>query len=219
MSLVRDAIYDGSLMRTVMPGDVVSAAEGIQTLGTSTALTVTGAMLAAGIISGAPSGAATYTLDTAANILAALSPGVGQTAIANGTTFRLRHINTTANAVTWAVTANTGMSIATGTTNASSVKDFLVTIVNGTPPVQASGTTVNGSAVVSNVPLANLQAMSVGQVITNAVAGLQGATVISINIAAGTFTASANANATNSTSVAISLSPVISVQGIGQGLL
>lgn len=219
MSLVKPTVYDGSLQRQTQQGDVVGAAEVINSIGTGTAVTITGAILASGLISGAPTAAAAYTLDSAANILAALTSGPGNFPVQNGTTFRVRHLNTTAFAVTWAATANTGVTVANGTTNASSVKDFLLTVVNGQPPVIASGTTVNGSAVVSAVPAATLAAMTVGQVITNAVAGLQGATVTSINLAAGTFTASANANATNTTAVAINVSPVITFTGIGQGLL
>ena len=219
MSLVKPTVYDGSLQRQVQSGDVVGAAEVIQLVGNSLALTVTGAMLAAGIISGNPTAAAAYTLDTAANILAALTSGPGNYPIQNGTSFRLRHINTTAFAVTYAATANTGMTLANGVVNASSVKDFLVTITNGQPAVTFAGTTVNGSAVVSNVPTASLAAMTVGQVVTNAVAGLQGTTVIGINLAGNSVTFSGNANATNATAVAVTVSPTMTFAGLGQMLL
>lgn len=219
MSLVKPTIYDGSFQRQAQQGDVVGAAESITLLGNSLALTVLGSMLAAGIISGNPTAAAAYTLDSAANILAALTSGPGNYPLQNGTTFRVRHLNTTAFVVTYAATANTGVTLANGVVNASSVKDFLITVVNGQPPVIASALTTNASAIVSGVAQATLAAMTVGMVITNAVAGLQGATVIAINLGAGTFTASANANATNATAVAVNLSPVITVTGIGQGLL
>lgn len=219
MSLIKSLIVDGNFNRQIQPGDTLAAAEQFPATSASNALTVTGAMLLGGFIQSTETANATYTLDTAANILAALTAGPGLTGIQPGTTWRLRHVNNAAFTVTYAVTANTGMSVALPIVNASSVKDFLLTIVNGSAPVVAAVTTVNTSPTVSGIPAFQLSTITVGMIVTNAVAGLQGTSVIGVNLAAGTVTLSGNANATNATVVAINFSPVISVQGIGQGLL
>lgn len=219
MSLIKSLIVDGNFNRQIQPGDTLAAAEQFPATLVANAVTVLAAMLLGGFIQSTETANATYTLDTAANIISALTAGPGLTGIQPGTTWRLRHVNNAAFTVTYAVTANTGMSVALPTVNASSVKDFLLTVINGTPPVTTAGTTVNTSAIVSGIPTAALANVTVGMIVTNAVAGLQGTTVIGVNAAAGTITFSGNANATNAVAVAISLSPVISVQGIGQGLL
>lgn len=219
MSLLKPTVYDGSLQRQVQQGDIVGAAEVVTLAGNGTAVTVTGALLASGIISSNETANATYTLDTAANILAALTSGPGNFPVQSGTTFRLRHVNTTAFTATYAVTANTGISVTLPVVNASSVKDFLVTVVNGQPPQTVQALTTNASAILTAIPASVLALLTVGMIVTNAIAGLQGATIIAINQGAGTITMSAAANATNTTAVGISFSPVITVAGIGQGLL
>lgn len=219
MSLLKPTVFDGSLARQVAQGDLVGAAEIITLAGNGLAVTLTGALMAAGILSSNPTAAAAYTLDTAANILAALTSGPGNFPVQNGTSFRLRHIVTTAFVVTYGVTANTGVTLANGVINASSVKDFLINIINGTPPQTIQALTTNASAILTAIPAVILATLTVGMVVTNAVAGLQGDTIIGINLAAGTVTLSGNANATNATAVAVSFSPVITVTGIGQGLL
>lgn len=219
MSLLKPTVFDGSLARQVQQGDVVGGAEVITLAGNGTVVTLTGLLLATGIVSSNPTAGAAYTLDTAANILASLTSGPGNFPVQNGITFRYRHIVTTAFAVTYGVTANTGISVTNGVINASSVKDFLLTVVNGTPPQTIQALTTNASAILTSIPAAILSTLTVGMVVLNAVAGLQGDTIIGINLAAGTVTLSGNANATNTTAVAVSFSPVLTVTGIGQGLL
>jgi hypothetical protein len=219
MSLAKSLISDGNFTRQIMQGDVLAAAEVFPATVAGNAPTITGAMLTATIIQRTPSAAATDTLDTAANILAALTAGPGLTGVQPGTSWRVRWYNTAAFAITVTATANTGMSVAAPTVNASSVKDYLVTVVNGTPAKTTSATTVNASAVISGVPAADLAALTVGMVVTSASAGQQGATILAVNLAAGTLTLSANATSTNATAIAYTFSPVISLQGLGQGLL
>lgn len=219
MSLVKPTVYDGAVQRQVQQGDTVAASEMLPATLTANAVTVTGQQLSANLIQSTETANATYTLDSAANIIAALTPGPGLVGIQPGTTFRLRHVNNAAFTVTYASTANTGTSVALPTVNASSVKDFLLTVVNGTPPAVIAATTVNASAVISGIPTTQIAGITVGMIVTNAVAGLQGDTVIGVNIAAGTVTLSGNANATNAVAVAINFSPVVSLQGIGQMLL
>jgi len=219
MGILKSAVYDGSLLRQMQQGDVLAGAEIIPATIATNAITITGAQLGSGIIQRTTTGAGTDTIDTAANIIAALISGIGLTGIQNGTTWRCKWIQNAAFAITVAATANTGVTVTSGTINASSVKDFLVTVVNGTPASSVQATTVNASAVISGLTGAQVAALSVGMIVTNAVAGLQGTTIISLNQAAGTVTLSGNANATNTTAVTVNFSPVITVAGIGQGLL
>lgn len=219
MSMVKPTVYDGPIQRQVQLGDTVCAAEVIPAASSSTALTVTGQMLSQPFIQSNEGGAAAYTLDTAANIIIALGLGLGLLSIQNGTTWRLRHINTTAFVVTYGVTANTGMTIANGVVNASSVKDFLVTVTNGSPVQTFSATTVNASPTISGLTPAQCALLSPGMVVTSVSAGQQGTTILSVNISAGTVTLSGNANATNTVPIAYTFSPTITVTGIGQGLL
>lgn len=213
--LLKPVVYDGSLQRQLSPGDIVAGGEQIVASSTSTAITVTAALMAQGIFLRNPSGAATDTIDTAANIIAGLASGLGSNGIQNGTTFRLRWINTNGtNAVTVAATANTGVTVNRGTVALSTAKEFLVTVNNGTPAQTFQANTTNASAVVSGLSATQLALLSPGMVVTNAVNGLQGTTILAVNMTAGTVTMSGNANATSSSPVTISFSPVITLDGL-----
>lgn len=214
MSLAKTVIFDGALQRQISAGDLLAGGEVVPATDANAAKTITGANLLGGIILRSAGGAMTDTLDSAANIIAALVGAVNGNAIQPGTTFRVRWVVATAFAVTVAATANTGVTVNRGSVAASSSRDFLVTVVNGTP-VQSFGVlTTNTSAVLTGFTSDQLKSLSVGMVVTNAVAGLQGTTITSINYAAGSVTMSGNANATNTTPVAVTFSPVITVDGI-----
>lgn len=221
MSLIKAMGFDGlgPNPRQFQLGDVLCVAEQLPATLAANAVTVTGQLLANSLIQSTETANATYTLDTAANIIIALQNIVGIANIQNGTTWRLRHVNNAAFTVTYAVTANTGCTVALPTINASSVKEFLITVTNSTPAQTFAGTTVNASAVVSGFTQSQCAQLSPGMIVTNAVAGLQGTTILAVNATAGTVTMSGNANATNAVAVAISFSPVVAVQGLGQGLL
>lgn len=219
MSIIKPVGYDSGLPRQLQVGDLLGGGEQILASNTSNALTITGAMLLVGNMLRAPTAAATDTLDTAANLVSALLSGMANSVLSNGLTFRARWICTTANAITVQATANTGVTVNRGAVNASSSKEFLVTIVNGTPAQTTVGTTVNASAIISGVPTSVLNQLSVGMIVTNAVAGLQGTTITAINTSSNTVTMSGNANATNISPVAISFSPVVQIDGLGQGLI
>lgn len=218
MPLVKPTVFDGSIQRQMFPGDTMAQGEIMPATIVTTAITITGQQLGQGIILRNPAAGATDTIDSAANVVAALSAGLGITSIPNGTTWHCRWIGTTAQTITVAATANTGVTVNRGAIAASSGKDFLVTVVNGTPVQTLAGTTVNASAVVSGFTATQLASLSIGMIVTNAVAGLQGTTIISLNFQAGTVTMSGNANATNTTPVAITFSPVITLDGQLQGL-
>lgn len=214
MSLAKPVIYDGNLQRQVMPGDLLAGGEAIPATSTSTAVTVTSTLLSQGKYLASPAGGATFTLDTAANIVSGLMAGLGLTGIPNGTTFRYLIIITTAQTGTVAVTANTGCTVTRGAIASNGTKEFLVTITNGTPAQSYAGLTTNASAVVTGFTAAQLANLTPGMVVTNAVNGLQGTTIIGINIAAGSVTMSGNANATATVPVSISFSPTVLIEGL-----
>jgi hypothetical protein len=225
--LVRNVVLEpGGTQRTASFLDLVATNESVPATNTGTAVTLTGALLSRGMYLSSAASAPTLTLDSAANIVAALAPFFAYnpnaavaggstiyTAIESGTSFRFRIIISTAFAVTVSSTANTGVTVNRGSVAASSSRDFLVTIVNGTPAQTVAGNTTNASAVVSGFTSDQLSRLSVGMVVTNAVANLQGQTIIGINQAAGTVTMSGNANAT-ATGSAINFSPVVVVDGL-----
>lgn len=221
MSLIKSMGFDGLGInpRQFQVGDVLCGAEQLPATLVANAVTVTGQLLAQSLIQSTETANATYTLDTAANIILALQNIVNVGNIQNGTTWRYRHVNNAAFTVTYAATANTGNTVVLPTINASSVKEFLITVVNGTPAQTFAATTVNASAVLSGLTQSQCAILSPGMIVTNAVAGLQGTTILAVNATAGTVTMSGNANATNTVAVAVSFSPVVSVQGLGQGLL
>lgn len=217
--LNKPMINDGGLVRPIGPGDVLAGGEVIPATIATNAITITGQQLGSGFIQRTTTGAGTDTLDSAANIIAALIAGLGTTGVANDTTWRVKWIQNAAFAITVQATANTGVTVTSGTVNASSVKEFLVRVVNGSPAQQYSGMTTNASAVVTGFTADQLKNITPGMIVTNNVNGLQGQTVLSVNSAAGSVTFSGNANATSTTPVAINFSPVITLTGIGQGLL
>lgn len=215
MALGKPLIYDNGIPRQVSPGDTVAYGEILPATIATNAITITGTQLLSGLIQRTTTAAGTDTIDTAANIISAISTSGVQA----GTTWRCKWVQNAAFAITVTATANTGITINLPTINASSVKDYLITVVNGTPATVVQALTTNTSAIITGLTTAQVAAITPGMVITNAVAGLQGTTVIAVNIAAGSVTLSAAASATNTTPVTVNFSPVITLQGIGQGLL
>jgi hypothetical protein len=218
MSAVRTVVYDANMQRQIMRGDTLCASEVIPATNNSNALTITAAMLGGSFIARNPSAAAADTIDTAANIINALNGGIGNQSVQAGSSFRVRWLVSTAFATTVAAQANSGVTVTNGAIAASSWKDFLVTVVNPTPQQTIPANTTNGSAVVTGMNLQQTSLLSVGMVVTNAVNGLQGATITGVQAGVG-VTLSANANATSTFPVALTFSPTITVQGIGQGAI
>ena len=214
--LVKPTVYDGAIQRQMLPGDLLAAGEQIRANDASNALTITAAIMAQGNLIRTPTAAATDTIDTAANIIAGLMAGLGVSGIPAGTTFRMKWINLAGGTftITVAATANTGVTVNRGTVAITSAKDFLVTVNNGTPAQTFQMNTTNASAVVTGLTASQAALLSPGMVVTNAVNGLQGTTILAVNISAGSVTLSGNANATSSTPVAVSFSPVITVDGL-----
>jgi len=209
-------VYDGSLQRALGPGDIITGFEPAlpATDTTNTTLAYSAAALLTPVYVRNPAGVSTDTYPTADALVSALQQGLGQNGVRNGTTYRWRVINLSANLLTGAVTANTGVTMTRGNVLASSTKDFLITITNGTPLRTVTNlTTVSGSAVVSGFSYTDITNLAVGQIVTNAVANLQGQTIIGINLAALTVTMSGNANASASTN-SITFSPTYTIVGL-----
>lgn len=225
MSLATPLIMDGNLTRAMAPGDVLNTQEVVQTLTTVGAGAVTAAMMLSGLLSRTgPTGAVADTLPTASSLVNALLPGGGYVGggtstppgLMPGATYRLRYINNVAFAIT--LTApDASVTVTSPVVNASSVKDVLIQIQNGTPLyIGNSCSTTNGSAVVTGMSQAQTQNVTPGMLVTGA--GIPGGTtVLSVQSGVG-VTLSANATAT-ATPVALTFSPRYSVLGIGQGLL
>lgn len=150
MSLFRPNGLAGEVTeRRISPGDVLAGGENILNgaLATVGAGTWTGAMIATGIIRRTgPVGGYTDTTDTAANIIAALAGNASSPDVLPGTSFRMLFLNTVAQAMTWA--AGTGVVTGTGTLNcaASSVREYLVTVLNSSATTILQAGVVNTSA-------------------------------------------------------------------------
>jgi hypothetical protein len=227
MSITRPIVYDPQgLTRNAFAGDLIATMETVPAANTGTAVTLTGALLSLGMYLSTAGSAPTLTLDTAANIVASLSPQFGYnqnaalpagtpnySAIPNGTSFRFRYIQSTAFAATIAATANTGVTVNRGSVPASSSRDFLVTVNVGFPAQTFGVNSTSGSAVLTGLSQAQLVALTPGMIVTNAALNLQGQTITSVNIAAGSITMSGNANATT-IGTALNFSPVVTIDGI-----
>lgn len=221
----------------IQPGDVVLLGESL-TPGINAvvgASTLTGAMIASGIITRSASGGpVTDTTDTSTNILAALAGNNPGAVIAPGSTFRLRYINKVASIITFAA----GVGCIAGAAGsavlniaASQVRDFVVTILNASPQVVLQSNTINASAVVTFVlppgmvsfPLGstpNPQGISITPGMTVSGAGITaGTTVIGVTYGQGGITGvtlSANATATSAAGgTPLTFLPTIQFDGIG----
>lgn len=149
----------------LLPGDLLLAAESVAggALTTVGAGTVTGAMIATGIVRRTgPTGAYTDTFDSAANILAALAGNSWAASVVPGASFRLLYINTVAQAMTFA--GGQGMVSGVGTLNvaASLVREYLITILNAMNPTTVPATATLGSAAVTFGLLSNQVALGIG---------------------------------------------------------
>lgn len=213
----RPYLSNGGIAQLIQAGDTPATGDVIPAALTGTTLTVTGAMLQSGLISRNPAAPGTDTIDSATNLIASMSAGLGTVGIQPGTAFRTIWYNDSANAITLAATANSGVTVNKPTVNAGSVKDYIVTIVNGTPAASALGNATNGSAVVTGFTDAQLALLTPGMVVTNAVAGAQGFTILGVNRTNNSLTLSGNATATGP--ISFNFSPVVVVQGIGQKLM
>lgn len=228
MSLLR--VKGGLVERFIMPGDILAGGESALAgaLTTIGAGTWTGAQIATGIIyRTGPTGAYTDTTDTSTNIIAAFG---GTPDTVPGTSFRLLLQNSVAFALTFA--AGVGCVAGNGVLNvaASTVREYLVTVLNSSQQQLMQCNTTNASAVVTFVLPPNAVAFPL--VGSNGISGATtitpGMTVSGTGITAGTtvigitqgqggavgVTLSANATATSSGGVALTFLPTIKFDGL-----
>lgn len=220
MSLASPVVFDNGMARSMMPGDVLQSNENIQSITNAAGVTLTAAQILSPIL--IRSGAVTVsdTTPDANTWLAALTQNTfvaaGATTPAGvqiSTTYRIRYMNN--NTGTLTIVAGTNVSLAGTTTIATvSFRDYLVTVLNGTPQQVWAVTTTNASAVITGMTAAQTQTISPGQAVSGTgIAG--GSTVLSVQPGVG-CTLSANATATG-TLVAVTFAPRIELRGIGTG--
>jgi hypothetical protein len=221
MSLLTPVGYDNLLQRRVAPGDIMLGGEQAQSLTTVGAGTLTAALLLSGIINRTgPVGAFNETTDTAANIIAAMvantqfqgSGAITPQGIQPGTTWRLRYINGVAFVAT--LVAGTGVTlVGTTTVAASSIKEFLLTVTNGTPTQIYAANQVTGTAVITGLSAAQTQNLTVGMAVTgtniaasSVIASIQPGVGVTLN---NNTTATLNLNA-------LTFAPTVSITSLGQ---
>lgn len=223
MSMVRPAVYDNGIVRMTQQGDLIADSEAILTLTNAASQQLTGAQLTSGILlrTGPVAGYAD-TFPAATDLVAALlnnyylaAGAYSPSGLQQNMAFRLRVINSVAFANT--VVAGTGVTLGTNVNQAaSSWKDYLITILNGSPAVVYTGNTTSGTATVTGLLPVALQNVTVGAIVTGT--GIPAATTV-IGIGTNnTITLSANATATNA-AVALTFSPAYRVDSLGGGTL
>jgi hypothetical protein len=206
-------VFDGGMQR-----DTVNGAELPVAIANAAGVTWTGPQAAASVMlrSGA-AGVSDTTPDSATWINALLAQsyvGSGSNTPAGvqaGSSYRLRVVST--NTGTLTIVAGTGVTLA-GTTTIVTVfcRDYLITVLNGTPQQVWACTTTNTSAVVTGMNAAQTQTISPGMLVTGT--GIPAlAQVASVQPGVG-FTLSANATATG-TLVALTFMPRIELRGLG----
>lgn len=227
-------------MNELNTGDTLLLGEnllaGVQTA--NAGMTLTAAAIVSGIITrlGTGGGAGfTDTTDTAQNIINALAGNSPAAELIPGTTFRLRYINTIAQAMTFA--AGTGVTLDTtngsGTLDraASGWRDYLFTINNSSTTTTQQCVTTNTSKVVTFVLAAGRTARNMGPESTPITPGML---VSGTGITAGTkidgitlglggsigVHLDTNATATSTAlGVTLTFGPSITVSSLGAGTL
>lgn len=220
MSFVKPIVMHNGLQRQGIPGDLTDMSEVQDVNATAGAAVLTGDQFASTLlIRSGPTGAFNDTTPDANTLLASLLEnmyiGGGATTslgISPGASYRLRYINTVAFIAT--LVAGNGITLAgTTTVAASSVRDFLITCLNGTPSQLVAANTTNGSAIVTGMTAFQTTQLTAGMAVSGTgIAG--GTTIASVQPGVG-VTLSANATATNN-AVALTFTPRFEVRGIGQ---
>lgn len=224
MALVKPSVFNGQLQRQAQPGDAISGTEVRSTLSTAGAGTITAAQITNGIlVRTGPSAGFVDTTATAAEIISQLLAnqqylgGGAQTpqGIDRGLTLRLRYLNTVAYAATLA--AGTGVDLMGNTgVNSLSVKEFLLTIKNGTPQQVLAGNTTSASTSVGGLTAAQLQNLTPGMLVSGT--GIPGGASVASQNLNGNLVLSTAATATGS-AVALTFNPNVELLGLGQGTL
>lgn len=213
MPFPKNLVADNGMQRPIAQGDVVPCMDRLPTVNTT--VTTYAVPIAEFLTTIRNRSAATVCNDVLPDA-AALISNTGP--LQNGMSWRQKVRNAGAAAITHTVTANTGVTVTEGVVNATSVKELLVTITNGTPQatiVNVSST--NANADITGLSQAQTDLLSVGMVQVSAVSGQQGNTIIGIT-PGSKITMSGNSNATAS-GLTFVFYPTYKVEGLGQGLL
>lgn len=216
--LVNPSVFDGSTQRPTAQGDVPNNAEIQNAIANAAGVTwsaanVVGTLLlrsgAAGVSDTTPD-SSTWINGLLAN--AYLGSGANTSlGVQVGTTYRLRVIST--NTGTLTIVAGTGVTLA-GVTTIVTVfcRDYLVTVLNGTPPQTFAVTTTNASAVITGMSAAQTSLLTPGMGVSGT--GIQaGSTILSVQPGVG-VTLSLTTTATGSL-VAVAFIPRIEFRGLG----
>ena len=118
MGMLAPMVNDGGMVRRLAAGDLLVLGEPPipATDTTNTTLALTAAMLLnSTCYCRNPAGVSTDTFPTADALITALNAGIGAANVVPGMTFRWTMINLSANVITTAVTANTGVTLTRGT--------------------------------------------------------------------------------------------------------
>jgi|SRR6188768_1561866 len=217
MALASPFVFDNGMQRAMLPGDIINTNETPQAIANAAGVTLTAGQVLAGTILRSGAAGVSDTTPDANTWLAAMLQATYQATGANtplgvlpGTSYRLRIVST--NTGTLTIVAGTNVTLA-GTTTVPTVntREYLVTVLNGTPQQVYAATTTNTSAVITGLSAAQTQNLSPGMAVSGT--GIPASTtVISVQPGVG-VTLSANATATG-TLVALTFAPRIELRGI-----
>jgi len=232
MALARPMAKKGIVLDDVIyPGDILGLGESVTAgaIATVGAGTLTAAAIATGIIyRTGPTGAYTDTTDTAANILTALAGNAWAAEVVTGTTIRLLYVNSVAYAMTLAY----GSGVVKGSTNtvvnvaASSVREYLLTILNTSQVCTLNANMTNGSPTFTWSLLPNQQAVPMfgplaplitdGATVTAPSGLAAGTTLLNLNMGnGGSLGGTLSNNYTGTTGVvALTFGPTIQIDGL-----
>lgn len=215
--------------RQVLGGDILAAGEALSALAADANSTITGAMMAAGILNRTGMTAGRIdTTDTAENVLLALSGNdVDRNALV-GLSFRFIYRQSAAFATTWA--HGRGWVAGTGTLDvtASRIREYVCRILCAQKEVAvANATTHNGTKAIELITPQNAGTVVPGMLLTGA--GITAGTKV-VGVTYGDSTNRINGDKicsittdTNSTAdasgVALTFSPVIEINSVGERTL
>jgi hypothetical protein len=228
---------NGVVSDVLYPGDLLLLGETIATLTTVGAGAIpASAIVQAGLYRTGPVGGYTDTMDTAANVLAALAGNSPAADVVPGTSWRWRYWNSVAQAETMAWGAGwlqaTPDPGASDSVAASLWRDYLFTVLCSQPVTALQAIVTSGSKVVTfvlpsgrvslsigpNTPQNNIQ---VGASVTGT--GLVGGqTVASLTMGQGGITGvvlSANASVSSLNGTAVTFGPTLQYASLGSGTL
>lgn len=217
MSLVQNMVMDNGAQRPLFQGDLAATGESTaNAIANAAGVTWTGAQASQRLLLRSGAAGVSDTTPDSNTWLAALINGylgsgpLSPLGVQMGAAYRFCIVNT--NTGTLTIVAGTGVTLAGSTTIATvNTREYLVTILNGTPQQVFAATTTNASAVVTGMTAAQTSLITPGMLVTGT--GIPAlATVLSVQPGVG-FTLSANATATGSL-VALTFNPRIELRGL-----